>query len=545
MRSDMNHSNMYVVGLALCTLANIASKEVARDLCDEVERLMGNSNTYVRKKAALCALRIIRKVPSLQENFVDRAEQMIEDKNHGALLTAITLLTDMCEISDETLAGVRRTIPSLVRKLKNLQSVGFSPEHDVTGITDPFLQTKILRLLRVLGHGDAEASELMNDILAQVATNTDASKNVGNAVLYETVLTIMRIESDHALRVLAINILGKFLANKDNNIRYVALTTLNKTVTLDNAAVQRHRNTVLECLRDSDISIRRRALELTYALINESNIRILTRELLAFLEVSEVEFRSGVAAQVCLAADRFAPNRRWHVDTVLRVFKLAGSFVKEEQLSGFIGLVARTTELQGYVTRKLYFAVRSDLSQDSLLLASIWCIGEYGDALIMSTSNATLLSDTQADEAGVTGASSEFDEPITEKDVLNLFDIILQSTYANSSVREFSVTALVKLSTRFTDSWSASRIHELIHHYTSSVEVEVQQRAVEFEKILELDGVSRAGLLERMPAPEMKEEPKHYEEMAKGGKEGKMQQTGKATGPSGGEVSAYYLYYCR
>ena len=46
----MNNTNVYIVGLALCTLGNIASPEMARDLSVEVERLISNPNSYIRKK---------------------------------------------------------------------------------------------------------------------------------------------------------------------------------------------------------------------------------------------------------------------------------------------------------------------------------------------------------------------------------------------------------------------------------------------------------------------------------------------------------------
>jgi AP-1 complex subunit gamma-1 len=72
-----------VVGLALCTLGAIASPEMSRDLASEVERLMKSPNAYIRKKAALCAFRIIHKVPELMEIFLPATRSLLSEKNHG------------------------------------------------------------------------------------------------------------------------------------------------------------------------------------------------------------------------------------------------------------------------------------------------------------------------------------------------------------------------------------------------------------------------------------------------------------------------------
>ncbi|KAJ3826493.1 adaptin N terminal region-domain-containing protein [Lentinula raphanica] len=487
LKNDMNHSNMYAVGLALCTFANIASEEMSRDLANEIEKLLGSSNTYIRKKAALCALRVIKKVPDLTDHFTTKAKNLLTDRNHGVLLSAITLVTEMVQTEPAVLEEFRNAVPLLVRNLKSLVTTGYSPEHDVSGITDPFLQVKILRLLRLLGKGDARASDTMNDILAQVATNTDSSKNVGNSILYETVLCVLEIEADSGLRVMAINILGKFLSNKDNNIRYVALNTLNKVVSIDTNAVQRHRNIILDCLRDGDISIRRRALELSYALINEQNVRILIRELLAFLEVADDEFKLGLTTQICLAAERFAPNKRWHIDTVLRVLRLAGNFVREEILSAFIRLVAHTPELQAYTASKLYTALKSDISQESLTLAAAWVLGEYSEIVL---------------EGGL--VDEEQPKPITDKEILDLLLSILDSPYANYLSRQYVLASITKISSRQTTSANQQdRIAEILAQYTSTPELELQQRAVEFASLFNL-GQLREGVLERMPPPELK-----------------------------------------
>ena len=132
-------------------------------------------------------------------------------------------------------------------------------------------------------------------------------------------------------QVLAINILGRFLLNADKNIRYVALNTLLKVVMADNSAVQRHRSTILECLKDADITIRKRAMELCFALVNGSNIRTMMKELITFMEKAEPEFKAVCSSKCVTAAEKFSPNIRWHIDSLIKVV-MAVSFLKKTSI---------------------------------------------------------------------------------------------------------------------------------------------------------------------------------------------------------------------
>ena len=73
---------------------------MSRDLSGEVEKLLKSSNPYVVRKvcschcvmcmhslssskAALCAVRLVQKVPELMDIFVPTTRSLLHEKNHG------------------------------------------------------------------------------------------------------------------------------------------------------------------------------------------------------------------------------------------------------------------------------------------------------------------------------------------------------------------------------------------------------------------------------------------------------------------------------
>nr|XP_020753001.1 AP-1 complex subunit gamma-like 2 isoform X2 [Odocoileus virginianus texanus] len=498
-KNDLSQGIEAVQGLALCTLSTMGSAEMCRDLAPEVEKLLLQPSAYVRKKAVLTAVHMIRKVPELSDIFLPPCAQLLHERHHGILLGTVTLITELCERSPAALKHFRKVVPQLVHTLRTLVMTGCSTEHSVSGVSDPFLQVQILRLLRILGRNHEESSETMNDLLAQVATNTDASRNAGSAVLFETVLTIMDIRSAAGLRVLAVNILGRFLLNSDRNIRYVALTSLLKLVQSDHSAVQRHRPTVVECLREPDASLSRRALELSLALVNSSNVRTMTQELQGFLESCPPDLRADCASGILLAAERFAPTKRWHIDTILRVLTTAGTYVRDDAVANLIQLIGGAQELHAYSVRRLYSALAEDISQQPLVQVAAWCIGEYGDLLLEGTCEET--------------------EPLqVEEDVvLALLERVLQSHMSLPATRGYALTALMKLSTRLHG--DNNRICQVMSIYGSCQDVELQQRAVEYNALFRKYDHLRAAVLEKMPlvergGPQVNEEAKESKEVA-------------------------------
>ena len=72
----------------------------------------------------------------------------------------------------------------------------------------------------------------------------------------------------------------------------------------DHEAVRAHQDTILDCLLDPDTSIRRRALDLSLALIGPNTVQPIVRALLAFAKDAERACLVKLAVQLGGALQR-------------------------------------------------------------------------------------------------------------------------------------------------------------------------------------------------------------------------------------------------
>jgi hypothetical protein len=63
---------------------------------------------FVVLQAALCSVRIVRKVPDLVEYMTVPATGLLTDKHHGVLVSGVKLCTELCQANELALDHFRK-----------------------------------------------------------------------------------------------------------------------------------------------------------------------------------------------------------------------------------------------------------------------------------------------------------------------------------------------------------------------------------------------------------------------------------------------------
>lgn len=96
-------------------------------------------------------------------------------------------------------------------------------------------------------------------------------------------------------------------------------------------------------------------------------MKSVTKELINYLLVADSEFRKELSNKICLICEKYAPTKKWHIDTVIKVLSMSGSSVHEEYISQIISVIATTPELHAYSVGKIFSLLPDNVNQMGLV----------------------------------------------------------------------------------------------------------------------------------------------------------------------------------
>lgn len=470
LQQDMASANYLEVAAALSATLRLATADMIPALVDRVVKLGAHGKELVRKKVAMALHRFYQLDKNAVEHLGDAMRRTLCDKDPSVMCAALCLLHDM--IADEAVK-FKELVPSFVSILKQVVEHRLPRDFDYHRIPAPWAQLRLLRILGQLGRADQRASEGMYEVLSDVMRRADAGINAGYAIVYECVRTITAIYPNTTLLDEAAKSISRFLASENNNLKYLGITGLAQVVEQHPRYAAQHQLAVIECLEDVDDTLKRKTLDLLYRMINPVNVEFIAQKLLSSLETSTDEFlRSALVSRLCTAAERFAPSNEWYVTTVIKVLQLAGDLVKPDVAQNLVALIAENDDeddssLRATAVDECAAMLEWESVPEQLLHILAWILGEYG-TLCSSLSLddlASSLADLCADDARLRAS--------TRARAL-LLGAVVKTTVRCVEHRDLSSETLAK-------------VLGLAAKYTSSADLDLQQRSLEALAVLDLD----------------------------------------------------------
>ena len=283
--------------------------------------------------------------------------------------------------------------------------------------------------------------------------------NARNAVLFEAINLVIHLDTEHELMRQISSKLGKFIQSRETNVRYLGLVAMThfsaRAETLD--PIKKHQNIILGSLRDRDISVRRKGLDLLYSMCDSTNSQPIVNELLKYLPSADYAIREEMVLKIAILTEKYATDIQWYVDITLKLIAMAGDHVSDEVWQRVIQIVTNNEGLQEYAASSILEFLKIDQCHQSIIRIGSYLLGEFGHLI--------------AERPGCS--------PIEQF-------TLLQSKLAGCSVgsRAMILSCFVKFVNLFPE--IKPQLLQVFRIYSHSLDPELQQRACEYLALIEL-----------------------------------------------------------
>lgn len=301
--------------------------------------------------------------------------------------------------------------------------------------------------------------------------------NAQNAVLFEAINLVIHLDTEHNLMVQISSRLGRFIQSRETNVRYLGLEAMThfaaRAETLD--PIKKHQSIIVGSLRDRDISVRRKGLDLLYSMCDATNSEPIVTELLKYLQNADYAIREEMVLKIAILTEKYATDSQWYVDISLRLIAMAGDHVSDEVWQRVIQIVTNNEELQVYAAQNILQYVKAEHCHETLVKIGGYILGEFGH-LIADHKGCSPIEQLMALQSKLQGCSS--------------------------STRAILLSSFIKFVNLFPE--IKPQLLQIFQSYSHTLDSELQQRACEYLTLATLptDDLLRTVCDEMPPFPE-------------------------------------------
>ncbi|KAI0008392.1 Adaptor protein complex AP-2 alpha subunit [Xylariaceae sp. FL0662B] len=387
-RKDLLDHNELFNCLALHAIANVGGREMGEALSGEVHRLLisPTSKAFVKKKAALTLLRLYRKHPDIiQPQWAERIISLMDDVDLGVALSVTSLVMTVAQDNLESYKGAYVKAASRLKRI--LIDGEYTADYLYYKVPCPWLQAKLLRLLQYFPPSeDSHVRNMIRESLQKILdlameTNKNVQQNnAQNAVLFEAINLIIHLDTERALMKQISSRLGRFITSRETNVRYLGLEAMTHLAArAENLGpIKQHQEVIVGSLKDRDISVRRKGLDLLYSMCDSTNSGPIVAELLHYLQNADFAIREEMALKIAILTEKYATDIQWYINVSLRLVAVAGDHLSDEVWQRVIQIVTNNEELQVYAAKNTLQHVKQDHCHETLVKIGAYVLGEFG-----------------------------------------------------------------------------------------------------------------------------------------------------------------------
>jgi AP-2 complex subunit alpha len=248
-------------------------------------------------------------------------------------------------------------------------------------------------------------------------------------------------------------------------------------------AVREKQGAIFECLGENDVSIRKRALDLLFEMCDRGNAKTIVAQLVSHLHNTDPSIQDEMVLKIAILSEKFAPDLRWYVDTMLHLIESAKENVSDDIWHRVVQIVTNHEDLQAYAVTKLWKTMQDSGAglNTALIKTGGYLLGEFGFLI--------------AETSGCSG-SEQF----------ALLKGYFDAQTCSTDTKGLLLSSFVKMVNLYPN--IKDDIVPAFELYKNSWNGELQQRAVEYAALPSIGADLMYTVLDTMPVfPENKESP--------------------------------------